>query len=92
MIVDAELTFWRDSTADRHCVVYARMYDRARGAFYGGSGSSPLEAIAWCLDEYVQRGVLERGPLMARDPGARPGDFRETTTADDELRIAGCAS
>jgi hypothetical protein len=87
VLVEVDITFWRDVVGSGPDVL-ARMYDRRTGTFYGGSGATPLEAIAWCLDEYVQRGVLGRSPMMARTPAATPGEFREYTTADEETAIA----
>lgn len=43
------------------------------GGFYGGTGRTAFEAIAWSLDEYVSRGLRGDPHRMARDPRDVPG-------------------
>lgn len=72
--VDAEITFWRDRGTYRAADVVARMYDRRTESFYTGTGETQLEAIAWCLHDYVSRALLGHDPSPARRVDARPGD------------------
>lgn len=73
--VDAELTMIYElkptgySRGDGHWFV--QFFDRATQCFFGGSGESAFEAVAWAMDEYVSR---IDGPSVARSPTARPGD------------------
>jgi hypothetical protein len=58
----------------RGCTFTARFFDRDSSQFYGAQGDTPLEAVAWCLEEYIARVVYGLGPKMARNSDARPGD------------------
>lgn len=72
MTVVADITVWCEAIGPG-CTFTARITDGARGRFYGGSGDTALEAIAWCLHEYVARGLLGRAHSMARGADAQPG-------------------
>lgn len=71
--IEAEITVVCEKVC-AGCEFRALFYDKATEQFYGGSGATALEAVAWCLDEYIRRGVLQLGPAQARRGDERPGD------------------
>jgi hypothetical protein len=71
LTVDVEIIVWCELVKPG-CTFYARITDGPRAKFYGGSGNTALEAIAWALDEYVCRGMLDMGHSPTRS--GRPGD------------------
>ena len=73
LIVDLDITVWCEKIKPG-CEFFARAYDRQTSQFFGGSGATALEAIAWTVDEYLNRGVLKLGPRMARNSNEQPGD------------------
>lgn len=87
MIVDATITVVCEAIGPR-CEFRALFYDPPTCSFYGGSGATALEAVEWCVHEYVARGVLQRGVSMARDPNARPGNFGALTACEHMLIAA----
>lgn len=70
----AEITIVCESVK-RGCEYRALFFDRPTERFYGGSGPTALEALAWCMDEYIGRVVygLDVSPARAADaaPGSR---------------------
>lgn len=56
------------------CEFRALFYDRVSQQFYGGSGATALEALAWVVDEYVARALLGMPHRMARGYSESPGD------------------
>jgi hypothetical protein len=71
--VDVQLAVWCESIK-RGCAFTCRITDGAVGRFYSGTGTTALEAVAWCLDDYVQRAVLGRPHTMSRGYDEQPGD------------------
>lgn len=71
--IDVTLTVWCEAIK-RGCTFVARITDGARGRFYSGAGDTALEAVAWAIDDYVQRAVLGRPHTMARAIDAVPGE------------------
>jgi hypothetical protein len=62
------------------CEFRALFYDRVTEQFYGGSGATALEALAWALDEYIARALLGMPHRMARGYTEIPGDrFKDAT-------------
>ena len=74
MIVDVTITVFCERV-QRGCTFGARMYDRASGTFFSGTGETALEAVAWCLDDYVRRFVRGEAHRMSTRADARPGEF-----------------
>lgn len=69
----AEITIVCESIK-RGCEFRALFYDQTTEQFYGGSGATALDALAWCLDEYVGR-VKHGMPIAAaRNAGLTPGE------------------
>lgn len=55
------------------CEYRALFFDRATAQFYGGSGASALEALAWCMDEYIARVAHGMPVSPARKSTDTPG-------------------
>lgn len=72
MHIDAQITIVCESVR-AGCEFRALFYDRPSSQFYGGSGPTALDALAWCMHEYVRRGVLGGEPIPAMPSDARPG-------------------
>lgn len=68
----AEVTIVCESVK-KGCEFRALFFDRATERFYGGSGATALEALAWCMDEYIGRVVYGLGIEPARNANATPG-------------------
>jgi hypothetical protein len=85
-LVDAEITVWCESIK-RGCTFAARMYCRTTERHYSGSGDTALEAVAWCLDDYVRRGLLGHGPSPAIRSDTQPGDGLTPATSSRPRRI-----
>ncbi len=86
MFVDAHVTILCESIR-KGCEFRALFFDGVTEQFYGGSGSTALEAVAWCFDEYVRRGVLRGEMMPARNASARPGDELAEVRPRRERRI-----
>lgn len=84
--VDAEITVWCESVKPG-CTFAARLYDRKLETHFSGAGSTAFEALAWCLDDYVRRGLLGHGPTPALNSDARPGDGLAPATSSRLRRI-----
>lgn len=84
MLVDARITVVCESV-QRGCEYRALFYDARTEQFYGGSGPTAFEAIAWCMDEYIRRGLRGGGIEPARNPSARPGEGLERNVASAPL-------
>lgn len=75
--VDHEVTIWCEDprkVASGRERYFARLWDPRAAIHCGGSGTTALEALAWCLDSYVRRALLGLPPQIACHPKARPGD------------------
>lgn len=70
-MIDAEITVHCENT--RRDEYRAFFYDGATSQFYGGSGPTPLEALAWCMDEYIARALMGFPVSPARNGNATPG-------------------
>lgn len=73
MTFDAEITVVCEKIKPG-CEFTARFFDRESYQFFGARADAALEAVAWCIDEYVARQVFRMPHRMARDGNARPGD------------------
>lgn len=71
MNVDVEVTVFCEAIR-KGCTFVARLH--VDGTFYSGNGASAFEALAWCMHDYVARGVLGHEPSLARNADVRPGD------------------
>lgn len=72
--VNVEITVWCESVK-RGCTFSARITEgSSRARWYSGQGDTAFEAVAWALDEYVRRGILEHEPSLARNANAKPGE------------------
>lgn len=89
MNVDAEITVVCENVR-AGLDFRALFYDRVSERHYSASGRTALEAIAWCLDEYVRHVVLGLGPSMARRGDERPGDclLRAASTPEPARPVA----
>lgn len=73
MTFDAEITILCESIR-KGCEFRALFFDREFAQFYGGSGATALDALAWALDEYMCRGARGMGVMTARGTNAYPGE------------------
>lgn len=71
--VDVELTIWCEAIK-RGCTFSARITDGANAKWYSGTGATALEAIEWCVHEFVARALLGHDATPAMRSDARPGD------------------
>lgn len=71
MHVDAYITVVCEEVG-RGCEFRALFFDRATGQFYGGSGPTALEAVAWCMSTYVERAFLGRPHRLSVPHDATP--------------------
>lgn len=71
-MIDVEITIFCESVK-RGCDFRAQFYDRATQQFYSGSGATALEALAWCMDEYIARVAFGLPISMARNTTDTPG-------------------
>ncbi len=56
------------------CEFRALFYDRATEQFYGGSGATALDAVAWLFDEYLGRAVHGLPVMASRESNTYPGE------------------
>jgi len=88
VVINAEITIVCESIKPG-CSFRALFYDRATGQFYGGSGATALEALAWCMDDYIARAVHGMPWMAARKPSDTPGSrfaARPATTTKTSSR------
>lgn len=88
MVINAEITIVCESIKPG-CSFRALFYDRATGQFYGGSGATALEALAWCMDDYIARAVHGMPWAAARRTSDTPGSrfaARPKTTSSRKPR------
>ena len=96
--IDVALTVWCEHVKPR-ATIAARLYDARTGQFYSGQGDiavegewrfllAALEAVCWAIHDYLARTVLGRGPTIALDPRARPGDGLFSGTVGGDVRPA----
>lgn len=77
-VIDVTVVVWCEAVGPG-CEYTARITDGANARFFGGSGPTALDAVAWALDECVRRGLLGREHSPARSSSARPGDGLSVT-------------
>lgn len=71
-MIAAEITISCESIR-KGCTFLARLYDLTTQQFYSGTGATALEALAWCLDDYLARVVYGFPPSPALPSDATPG-------------------
>lgn len=78
LFVDAEVTIICESVRPG-CEFRALFFDRQLSQFFGGSGATSLEALAWAMDEYVRRGLHGHHSPARRTTA--PGDGLAATSS-----------
>lgn len=71
-LFDVEITIVNENPS-KGLEYRALFYDRVTECFYGGSGATALDALSWCMDEYIARAVHKLPHAMARPSDAEPG-------------------